>query len=96
MGSFLWPMTLSDSAVTSAGKTRLANNIPNSGAFWMGLSQNIEETSPECVCVCVCACVYTMGDSGVSRLVSVLLSSASLSLSLPLSLTKQICRFIPL
>ena len=38
----------------------------------------------------------TMGDRGVSRLVSVLLSSASLSLSLPLSLTKQICRFIPL
>lgn len=37
-----------------------------------------------------------MGDRGVSRLVSVLLSSASLSLSLPLSLTKQICRFIPL
>lgn len=38
----------------------------------------------------------TMGDRGVSRLVSVLLSSASLSLSLPLSLTKQICRFMPL
>lgn len=38
----------------------------------------------------------TMGDNGVSRLVSVLLSSASLSLSLPLSFTKQICRFIPL
>lgn len=38
----------------------------------------------------------TMGDRGVSRLVSVLLSSASLSLSLPLSFTKQICRFIPL
>lgn len=38
----------------------------------------------------------TIGDKGVSRLVSVLLSSASLSLSLPLSLTKQICRFIPL
>lgn len=38
----------------------------------------------------------TMGDKGVSRLVSVLLSSASLSLSLPLSFTKQICRFIPL
>ena len=39
---------------------------------------------------------HTIGDRGVSRLVSVLLSSASLSLSLPLSLTKQICRFIPL
>lgn len=38
----------------------------------------------------------TIGDKGVSRLVSVLLSSASLSLSLPLSLTKQICKFIPL
>lgn len=37
-----------------------------------------------------------MGDNGVSRLVSVLLSSPSLSLSLPLSFTKQICRFIPL
>lgn len=40
--------------------------------------------------------VLTIGDRGVSRLVSVLLSSASLSLSLPLSLTKQICRFMPL
>ena len=44
----------------------------------------------------VAAWRLTMGDKGVSRLVSVLLSSASLSLSLPLSLTKQICRFIPL
>lgn len=41
-------------------------------------------------------CGLTMGDKGVSRLVSVLLSSASLSLSLLLSLTKHIWRFIPL
>lgn len=40
--------------------------------------------------------MHTTGDSGVSRLVSVLLSSASLSLSLLLSLTKHTCRFTPL
>lgn len=40
--------------------------------------------------------VHTTGDKGVSRLVSVLLSSASLSLSLLLSLTKHTCRLTPL
>lgn len=39
--------------------------------------------------------MHTTGDRGVSRLVSVLLSSASLSLSLLLSLTKHTCRFAP-
>lgn len=39
---------------------------------------------------------HTTGESGVSRLVSVLLSSASLSLSLLLSLTKHTCRLTPL
>lgn len=38
----------------------------------------------------------TTGESGVSRLVSVLLSSASLSLSLLLSLTKHTCRLTAL
>lgn len=40
--------------------------------------------------------MLTTGDSGVSRLVSVRLSSASLSLSLLLSFTKHTCRFTPL
>src|SRR4029434_3792966 len=39
--------------------------------------------------------LITTGDCGVSRLVSVLLSSASLSLSLLLSFTKHICKFTP-